>query len=132
MTHVPHWIELVVLTARVSVLCPRGMPQGDITTLAGVYTFSFLGVMTLFSVGTILLKFKRPSLPREVTVSYGTTLVGITCVSQEVVIAIVRDVVVVILADIDSALTFALSSRSDRWVRRSTPIAFYGVHSHSG
>lgn len=55
--------------------------QGDITTLAGVYTFSFLGVMTLFSVGTILLKFKRPSLPREVTVSYGTTLVGITCVS---------------------------------------------------
>ncbi|CAN0118008.1 unnamed protein product [Scytosiphon promiscuus] len=54
--------------------------EGDITTLAGVYTFSFLGVMTLFSVGTILLKFKRPSLPREVTVSYGTTLVGITCV----------------------------------------------------
>lgn len=56
--------------------------QGDITTLAGVYTFSFLGVMTLFSVGTILLKFKRPSLPREVTVSYGTTLVGLTCVSN--------------------------------------------------
>ena len=56
--------------------------QGDITTLAGVYTFSFLGVMTLFSVGTILLKFKRPSLSREVTVSYGTTLVGITCVSR--------------------------------------------------
>eukprot|EP00752_Nemacystus_decipiens_P004270 g3901.t1 len=54
--------------------------QGDIATLAGVYTFSFLGVMTLFSVGTLLLKFKRPSLPREVTVSYGTTLVGITCV----------------------------------------------------
>ncbi|CAM9938324.1 unnamed protein product, partial [Ectocarpus fasciculatus] len=54
--------------------------QGDITTLSGVYTFSFLGVMTLFSVGTILLKFKRPSLPREVTVSYATTLVGITCV----------------------------------------------------
>ncbi|CAB1120891.1 unnamed protein product [Ectocarpus sp. CCAP 1310/34] len=63
----------------------RCLPQfmlrkGDITTLSGVYTFSFLGVMTLFSVGTILLKFKRPSLPREVTVSYATTLVGITCV----------------------------------------------------
>lgn len=55
--------------------------QGDITTLAGVYTFAFLGVMTLFSVGTILLKFKRPSLPREVTVSYGTTLVGLFFVS---------------------------------------------------
>lgn len=57
--------------------------QGDITTLSGVYTFAFLGVMTLFSVGTILLKFKRPSLPREVTVSYGTTLFGIFCVSGE-------------------------------------------------
>lgn len=55
--------------------------QGDITTLAGVYTFAFLGVMTLFSVGTILLKFKRPSLPREVTVGYGTTLVGLSIVS---------------------------------------------------
>lgn len=61
--------------------CVHGLDQGDISTLAGVYTFSFLGVMTLFSVGTILLKFKRPSLPREVTVSYGTALVGITCVS---------------------------------------------------
>lgn len=57
--------------------------QGDITTLSGVYTFAFLGVMTLFSIGTILLKFKRPSLPREVTVSYGTTLFGIFCVSGE-------------------------------------------------
>lgn len=53
-----------------------------------MYTFSFLGVMTLFSVGTILLKFKRPSLPREVTVSYGTTLVGITCVSHSAVVAL--------------------------------------------
>lgn len=66
-----------------------GGTQGDITTLAGVYTFSFLGVMTLFSVGTILLKFKRPSLPREVTVSYGTTLVGITCVSSRVLVSAV-------------------------------------------
>lgn len=49
--------------------------------MAGVYTFAFLGVMTLFSVGTILLKFKRPSLPREVTVGYGTTLVGLSFVS---------------------------------------------------
>ena len=65
----------------VPVLCVHGFKQGDMSTLAGVYTFSFLGVMTLFSIGTVLLKFKRPSLPREVTASYGTALVGITCVS---------------------------------------------------
>ncbi|CAM9516623.1 unnamed protein product, partial [Ascophyllum nodosum] len=54
--------------------------QGNITTLSGVYTFAFLGVMTLFSMGTIMLKFKRPSLPREVTVSYKTAIFGTTCV----------------------------------------------------
>ncbi|CAN0289149.1 unnamed protein product [Ascophyllum nodosum] len=54
--------------------------QGNITTLSGVYTFAFLGLMTLFSMGTIMLKFKRPSLPREVTVSYKTAIFGTICV----------------------------------------------------
>ena len=33
--------------------------------------------------GTIMLKFKRPSLPREVTVSYKTAIFGTTCVSPK-------------------------------------------------
>jgi hypothetical protein len=52
----------------------------DISLLSGVYTFAFLGVMTIFSVGCMLLKFKRPSLPREVSVGYGTIMIGIVCV----------------------------------------------------
>jgi hypothetical protein len=36
--------------------------------------------MTIFSVGCMLLKFKRPSLPREVSVGYGTIMIGIVCV----------------------------------------------------
>jgi amino acid transporter len=38
--------------------------HGDLATLAGVYTISFLAVMILFGVGNILLKIKRAKLPR--------------------------------------------------------------------
>ena len=38
--------------------------RGDLKSLAGVYTFSFLAVMVLFGIGNLLLKFKRKKLPR--------------------------------------------------------------------
>ncbi|MET3978239.1 amino acid transporter [Mucilaginibacter sp. UYP25] len=38
--------------------------KGDLASLAGVYTFSFLLVMALFGVGNLLLKVKRQKLPR--------------------------------------------------------------------
>lgn len=38
--------------------------KGNLANLAGVYTFSFLLVMTLFGVGNLLLKAKRQKLPR--------------------------------------------------------------------
>ncbi|WP_348799845.1 APC family permease [Flavobacterium adhaerens] len=38
--------------------------KGDLESLAGVYTFSFLAVMALFGIGNLLLKFKRKKLPR--------------------------------------------------------------------
>jgi len=40
------------------------VPRGNLTTLAGVYTFSFLAVMALFGMGNLLLKLKRRKLPR--------------------------------------------------------------------
>jgi len=38
--------------------------QGDLLSLAGVYTISFLGVMTLFAVGNMILRVNRPDLKR--------------------------------------------------------------------
>ena len=38
--------------------------RGNVTTLAGVYTISFLSVMLLFVIGNVLLKVKRKHLPR--------------------------------------------------------------------
>lgn len=40
------------------------MTQGDLLSLAGVYTISFLGVMTLFALGNLVLRLTRPDLKR--------------------------------------------------------------------
>lgn len=42
---------------------------GELGALAGVYTISFLAVMTYFGVGNFLLKMKRANLPRPVQAS---------------------------------------------------------------
>lgn len=54
-------IVYVFLILSVSVLL---ITKGDVTLLAGVYTLSFLAVMSLFGLGNILLKVKRSKLPR--------------------------------------------------------------------
>lgn len=43
--------------------------QGELETLAGVYTISFLAVMAFFAIGNFLLKVKRGKLPRPVYAS---------------------------------------------------------------
>jgi hypothetical protein len=40
--------------------------DGEVAMLSGVYTLAFLGLMAFMAAGTMLLKFKRPDLPREV------------------------------------------------------------------
>ena len=40
--------------------------QGELETLAGVYTISFLTVMVFFAIDSLLLKVKRSKLPRLV------------------------------------------------------------------
>jgi len=51
--------------------------KGDITSLAGVYTFSFLSVMALFGIGNLLLKFKRRKLPRPVRASILSVIIAV-------------------------------------------------------
>lgn len=54
-------IIIVFLILCISVLV---VTRGDLESLAGVYTFSFLAVMALFGIGNLLLKVKRKKLPR--------------------------------------------------------------------
>ncbi len=76
-----HWIILAFFVLCWSIYIITG---GKITTLAGVYTLSFLCVMGLFAIGNMLLKSERAKLPRDtyaswpmVTVALFAIIVGI-------------------------------------------------------
>ncbi|MNK21292.1 hypothetical protein D3C87_395460 [compost metagenome] len=54
-------IIITFLVLCISVMLVTG---GELESLAGVYTFSFLAVMALFGIGNLMLKVKRRKLPR--------------------------------------------------------------------
>ena len=72
-----HWIILLFFGLCCSILAITG---GDVETLAGVYTLSFLGVMALFAIGNMLLKVKRQRLPRAVRASWPTVVIALLAV----------------------------------------------------
>lgn len=55
--------------------------KGSLLALAGVYTISFLGVMTLFGIGNILLKVRRKELKGTYHAGWMTIIVAITATS---------------------------------------------------
>ena len=58
---------------------------GHLLNLAGVYTLSFLGVMTLFAFGNILLKVKRKELKRTYRAGWLTVLAAMAATSLGIV-----------------------------------------------
>ncbi len=58
---------------------------GRLLTLAGVYTISFLGVMTLFGLGNILLKVRRAELKRTYRAGWITVLVAVSATSVGII-----------------------------------------------
>jgi len=65
------WIILSFFALCVSII---GVTGGELLSLAGVYTISFLSVMTLFATGNILLKVRRARLQRDFVASWPTVL----------------------------------------------------------
>lgn len=72
-----HWIIVGFFLLCTSILL---ITHGDIKTLAGVYTLSFLAVMALFAIGNMLLKHKRARLPRTTRVSWPTVTIALLAV----------------------------------------------------
>ena len=72
-----HWIILLFFVLCCSVLF---ITKGKIETLAGVYTISFLGVMSLFAVGNMLLKIKRARLPRAARTTWPAVVIALLAV----------------------------------------------------
>lgn len=54
--------------------------EGQLGALAGVYTISFLAVMTYFGIGNFLLKMKRSNLPRPVYASPFAVAIAVAAV----------------------------------------------------
>ncbi len=70
-------IILMFLFLAVSVLL---ITKGNVATLAGVYTISFLSVMALFGIGNILLKSRRAKLPRPEKAKWISVIIAIVAV----------------------------------------------------
>ncbi|MCB1153358.1 APC family permease, partial [bacterium] len=76
-----HWIILTFLILCISIVLATG---GELLSLAGVYTLSFLSVMCLFAMGNMLLKVRRGRLRRDyyaswpiVIAAFFATIIGI-------------------------------------------------------
>ena len=67
------WIILGFMTLCISILY---LTQGNLLSLAGVYTISFLSVMTAFALGNILIKVNRKELKRTYIASWTTVIIG--------------------------------------------------------
>ncbi|UJR34110.1 hypothetical protein I4U23_021517 [Adineta vaga] len=50
--------------------------RGNLESLAGVYTMSFLSVMSLFAIGNMILKYKRGTLPRTIYAPWPHVILG--------------------------------------------------------
>eukprot|EP00949_MAST-11_sp_MAST-11-sp1_P001763 g1763.t1 len=58
---------------------------GNVEVLAGVYTVAFLSVMLSFTVGNMLLKLRRSSLPTPVRVPWSIVMLASVCVTAGLV-----------------------------------------------
>ncbi|MBW2083589.1 MAG: APC family permease [Deltaproteobacteria bacterium] len=65
--------------------------RGRLLSLAGVYTISFLGVMTLFGIGNILLKIRRKELKRTYRAGWITVIVAICATSLGIIGNVIID-----------------------------------------
>lgn len=72
--HTNHWIILGFLGVCSSMYL---ILNGDVTSLANVYSVSFMSVMGLFAIGNMLLKYKRGKLKREVTAPWWSVFMAL-------------------------------------------------------
>ncbi|MBW1991274.1 MAG: APC family permease, partial [Deltaproteobacteria bacterium] len=77
-----HRIILGFMLLCISILY---LTRGRLLSLAGVYTISFLSVMTLFGIGNILLKINRGELKRTYRASWATVILGVVATSLGVI-----------------------------------------------
>lgn len=78
----PYVIFIVFFVLCTSILV---VTNGDLASLAGVYTIAFLSVMILFGIGNILLKINRKALPRPEKASWLAIFIATSAVLAAII-----------------------------------------------
>ncbi len=68
------------------------LTRGRVETLAGLYAIAFLGVMSLFAIGNILLKLRRSRLKRRYRASTFLVIIALTATLTGLLGNIIKDV----------------------------------------
>lgn len=117
-----HWIILIFFLLTSSLIL---IVNGNPITLSGVYTVAFLGVLALFAVGNLLLKFKRSRLPRLYNAPVPVVIVGLSLVVSALIGNIVLNVVYLEYFSIYFSVTLLIvitmltRTRILKWLHRS-------------
>jgi len=72
-----HWIILAYFVVSSSLVLAL---NANTTTIGGVYTYAFLGLLALFSAGCMVLKTKRAEIPRDIHAPWWSCIMGFTMV----------------------------------------------------
>ncbi|OWZ09349.1 Transmembrane protein [Phytophthora megakarya] len=72
-----HYIILIYFLLSSSLVL---ILNADASTVNGVYTYSFLGLMAMFSCSCMLLKGKRSEIPRDIHAAWTTVIIGFVLV----------------------------------------------------
>ena len=100
-----HWIIIAFFLITSSLY---GVVLGNVTTLSGMYSIAFLGVMALFAIGNMLLKYKRDEIPRNIRAHWVAVLIGLIGVFAGMIGNIIIDIDILAYFSIYFIITFTL------------------------
>merc|ERR1712137_821686 len=105
LTHTNHWIILGFFGVTASLYA---IVLGNVNTLSGMYSVAFLGVMSLFAVGCMMLKYKRNDIPRKIRAHWWEVVLGLVGVIAGLLGNILLDIDILAYFTIYFSITFLL------------------------
>ena len=105
LRHTNHWIIIGFFLVTASLYA---IVDGNVNTLSGMYSVAFLGVMSLFAVGCMMLKYKRNDIPRKIRASWIEVILGFVGVIAGLIGNIVLDIDILAYFTIYFTITFLL------------------------
>ncbi|CAO3586231.1 unnamed protein product [Absidia cylindrospora] len=82
-----HYTIFTFLVLNVILCC---IVQGDATSLSGVFAVAFLGVLSMYALANVMMKYKRGRLPRLVEVNLSTAIFSLLML----IVALVSNIVI--------------------------------------